>query len=237
MERLHAERRPSGRRIARCVAHRRAWADDPRRCANVLSTAIRARSRPAASGPAGADLSGARAGRRVHVYVDETGRVAGLPLTRGIAASGIPCTLITDGAAAALMRQAKVDLISSARTASAPTVISQQDRTYGWRARAPSRRPVLLRRALDHARCIVGRRDLIPIEQRPRRSHGPGGRPSRRMAWRCSTRRSTSHPRYVTGFIMDVASCNHRSRPDARRTKRRHDGRHPRFERGGILRA
>lgn len=52
-------------------------------------------------------------GRRVHVYVDET-----RPLLQGsrlttweLMHAGIPCTLITDGTAATLMRQAKVDIV------------------------------------------------------------------------------------------------------------------------------
>ena len=52
-------------------------------------------------------------GRKVHVYVDET-----RPLLQGsrlttweLMHAGIACTLITDGAAATLMRQAKVDMV------------------------------------------------------------------------------------------------------------------------------
>jgi methylthioribose-1-phosphate isomerase len=52
-------------------------------------------------------------GRKVHVYVDET-----RPLLQGarltvweLMHAGIPCTLITDGAAGSLMRQAKVDVV------------------------------------------------------------------------------------------------------------------------------
>ena len=53
------------------------------------------------------------AGRKVHVYVDETrpvlqgARLTAWELTR----AGIPCTVIADGAAGALMRQARVDLV------------------------------------------------------------------------------------------------------------------------------
>jgi methylthioribose-1-phosphate isomerase len=53
------------------------------------------------------------AGRRVHVWVNET-----RPLLQGarltaweLRHAGIPCTLVTDGAAGALMRAAKVDLV------------------------------------------------------------------------------------------------------------------------------
>src|SRR6266566_2350943 len=53
------------------------------------------------------------AGRRVHVFVDETrpvlqgARLTAWELTR----AGISCTLIADAAAGALLRQAKVDLV------------------------------------------------------------------------------------------------------------------------------
>lgn len=53
------------------------------------------------------------AGRRVHVWVDET-----RPLLQGarltaweLRHAGIPCTLVTDAAAGALMRAARVDLV------------------------------------------------------------------------------------------------------------------------------
>jgi len=53
------------------------------------------------------------AGRRVHVFVDETRPVLqGARLTAWeLVHAGIPCTVIADGAAGALMRQAQVDLV------------------------------------------------------------------------------------------------------------------------------
>src|SRR5207247_9689171 len=53
------------------------------------------------------------AGRRVHVFVDETRPVLqGARLTAWeLAHAGIACTLIADAAAGSLMRQAKVDLV------------------------------------------------------------------------------------------------------------------------------
>src|SRR5437870_5873604 len=53
------------------------------------------------------------AGRRVHVFVDETRPVLqGARLTAWeLVHAGIPCTVIADGAAGSLMRQAKVDLV------------------------------------------------------------------------------------------------------------------------------
>src|SRR6266568_1005133 len=53
------------------------------------------------------------AGRRVHVFVDETRPVLqGARLTAWeLTHAGIPCTVIADGAAGSLMRQAKVDLV------------------------------------------------------------------------------------------------------------------------------
>ena len=53
------------------------------------------------------------AGRRLHVFVDETRPVLqGARLTAWeLAHAGVPCTLIADAAAGSLMRQAKVDLV------------------------------------------------------------------------------------------------------------------------------
>ena len=53
------------------------------------------------------------AGRRVHVFVDETRPVLqGARLTAWeLTHAGVPCTLIADGVAASLMRAARVDLI------------------------------------------------------------------------------------------------------------------------------
>jgi len=53
------------------------------------------------------------AGRRVEVFVDETRPVLqGARLTAWeLVHAGIPCTVIADGAAGSLMRQAKVDLV------------------------------------------------------------------------------------------------------------------------------
>src|SRR5436853_178107 len=53
------------------------------------------------------------AGRRLHVFVDETRPVLqGARLTAWeLSHAGIPCTLIADAAAGSLMRQAKVDLV------------------------------------------------------------------------------------------------------------------------------
>ena len=52
-------------------------------------------------------------GRKVHVYVDETRPVLqGARLTAWeLMHAGVPCTLIPDGAAGVLMRQAKVDVV------------------------------------------------------------------------------------------------------------------------------
>src|SRR5437588_112377 len=53
------------------------------------------------------------AGRRLHVFVDETRPVLqGARLTAWeLSHAGIPCTLIADAAAGSLMRQAKIDLV------------------------------------------------------------------------------------------------------------------------------
>lgn len=53
------------------------------------------------------------AGRRVHVYVDETRPVLqGARLTAWeLTEAGVPCTLLADGAAGTLLRQVRVDLV------------------------------------------------------------------------------------------------------------------------------
>jgi methylthioribose-1-phosphate isomerase len=53
------------------------------------------------------------AGRRVHVYVDETRPVLqGARLTAWeLSEAGVPCTLLVDGAAGTLLRDARVDLV------------------------------------------------------------------------------------------------------------------------------
>jgi len=53
------------------------------------------------------------AGRRVHVYVDETRPVLqGARLTAWeLSEAGVPCTLLADGAAGTLLRNARVDLV------------------------------------------------------------------------------------------------------------------------------
>src|SRR6266571_1109699 len=78
-------------------------------------------------------------GRRVHVYVDET-----RPLLQGarltmweLLHAGISCTLITDAAAATLMRQAKVDVVLvGADRLCADGDFANKSGTYGLAVRA-----------------------------------------------------------------------------------------------------
>src|SRR5262249_2022492 len=82
--------------------------------ADVLTDCNTGGLAPGGIGPALAPIyRGHEQGRRVHVYVDET-----RPLLQGsrltaweLQHAGIPCTVITDAAAATLMRQAKVDVV------------------------------------------------------------------------------------------------------------------------------
>jgi len=149
------------------------------------------------------------AGRRVHVYVDET-----RPLLQGarltaweLAHAGVPCTVIPDAAAAALLRAAQVDLILvGADRIAANGDFANKIGTYGlavlalhhgvpFYCAAPSS-------SIDPA---VPDGDAIPIEQRPAdevttiagRPVAPTGVAALNPAF------DVTPARYVTAFVTD----------------------------------
>ena len=110
-------------------------------------------------------------GRKVHVYVDET-----RPLLQGarltmweLGHAGIPCTLITDGAAATLMRQAKVDVvIVGADRICANGDFANKIGTYGLAVLARHHGvPFYCAAPGSTVDATLADGELIPIEQRP----------------------------------------------------------------------
>jgi methylthioribose-1-phosphate isomerase len=147
--------------------------------------------------------------RRVHVYVDET-----RPLLQGsrltaweLMHAGIPCTLITDAAAATLMRQAKVDVVLvGADRICANGDFANKIGTYGLAVLARHHGVPFYCAApwsTVDASLIDG--DLIPIEQRwtgevtvmAGRPIAPSGARALNPAF------DVTPARYVTGFITD----------------------------------
>ncbi|HYX82820.1 MAG TPA: S-methyl-5-thioribose-1-phosphate isomerase, partial [Gemmatimonadales bacterium] len=110
-------------------------------------------------------------GRKVHVYVDET-----RPLLQGarltmweLGHAGIPCTLITDGAAGTLMRQAKVDVvIVGADRICANGDFANKIGTYGLAVLARHHGvPFYCAAPGSTVDATLADGELIPIEQRP----------------------------------------------------------------------
>ena len=110
-------------------------------------------------------------GRKVHVYVDET-----RPLLQGarltmweLGHAGIACTLITDGAAATLMRQAKVDVvIVGADRICANGDFANKIGTYGLAVLARHHGvPFYCAAPGSTVDATLADGELIPIEQRP----------------------------------------------------------------------
>jgi methylthioribose-1-phosphate isomerase len=147
--------------------------------------------------------------RRVHVYVDET-----RPLLQGsrltaweLMHAGIPCTLITDAAAATLMRQAKVDVVLvGADRICANGDFANKIGTYGLAVLARHHGVPFYCAApwsTVDASLIDG--DLIPIEQRwTREVTVMAGRPIAPSGARALNPAFDVTPaRYVTGFITD----------------------------------
>ena len=149
------------------------------------------------------------AGRRVHVFVDETRPVLqGARLTAWeLAHAGIACTLIADAAAGSLMRQAKVDLvIVGADRIAANGDFANKIGTYPlavlslhhgvpfYCAAPPS--------TIDAA---LGDGDGIPIEQRsPDEVKTVAGRPVAPAAVEALNPAFDVTPaRYVTGYLTD----------------------------------
>jgi methylthioribose-1-phosphate isomerase len=148
-------------------------------------------------------------GRRVHVYVDET-----RPLLQGsrltaweLSHAGVPCTLITDGMAASLMRQAKIDLVLvGADRICANGDFANKIGTYGLAVLA-RHHGVPFYCAAPWSTVDAGLADgeLIPIEQRAAeevttvagRPTAPAGVAALNPAF------DVTPARYVTGFITD----------------------------------
>lgn len=148
-------------------------------------------------------------GRRVHVYVDET-----RPLLQGsrltaweLHHAGIPCTLITDGAAATLMRQAKVDVVLvGADRICANGDFANKIGTYGLAVLARHHGvPFYCAAPWTTVDSSLADGDLIPIEQRATtevtvmagRPIAPDGVAALNPAF------DVTPARYVTGFITD----------------------------------
>jgi methylthioribose-1-phosphate isomerase len=148
-------------------------------------------------------------GRKVHVYVDET-----RPLLQGsrltvweLMRAGIACTLITDGAAATLMRQAKVDVILvGADRICASGDFANKIGTYGLAVLARHHGvPFYCAAPWSTVDVALAEGDLIPIEQRsPAEITMMAGRPTAPAGTAALNPAFDVTPaRYVTGFITD----------------------------------
>lgn len=148
-------------------------------------------------------------GRKVHVYVDET-----RPLLQGsrltvweLMRAGIACTLITDGAAATLMRQAKVDVILvGADRICASGDFANKIGTYGLAVLARHHGvPFYCAAPWSTVDVALAEGDLIPIEQRsPAEVTRMAGRPTAPEGTVVLNPAFDVTPaRYVTGFITD----------------------------------
>ena len=148
-------------------------------------------------------------GRKVHVYVDET-----RPLLQGsrlttweLMHAGIACTLITDGAAATLMRQAKVDMVLvGADRICANGDFANKIGTYGLAVLARHHGvPFYCAAPWSTVDATLAEGELIPIEQRASgevtvlagRAIAPDGTNALNPAF------DVTPARYVTGFITD----------------------------------
>ena len=148
-------------------------------------------------------------GRKVHVYVDET-----RPLLQGarltmweLGHAGIPCTLITDGVAGTLFRQAKVDVvIVGADRICANGDFANKIGTYGLAVLARHHNvPFYCAAPWSTVDATLAEGDLIPIEQRSPaevtviagRRIAPEGASALNPAF------DVTPARYVTGFITD----------------------------------
>lgn len=109
-------------------------------------------------------------GRQVHVYVDET-----RPLLQGsrltaweLMQAGVSCTLITDGTAAALMQQGKVDVVLvGADRICANGDFANKIGTYGLAVLAQHHAvPFYCAAPWSTVDATLARGNLIPIEQR-----------------------------------------------------------------------
>jgi methylthioribose-1-phosphate isomerase len=148
-------------------------------------------------------------GRKVHVFVDET-----RPLLQGsrltmweLGHAGIPCTLITDAAAATLMRQAKVDVILvGADRICANGDFANKIGTYGLAVLARHHGvPFYCAAPWSTVDSSLPDGDLIPIEQRdPGEVTVLAGRPiAPDGAAALNPAFDVTPARYVTGYITD----------------------------------
>ena len=149
------------------------------------------------------------AGRKVHVYVDETRPVLqGARLTAWeLMHAGIPCTLIPDGAAGALMRQAKVDLVLvGVDRICANGDFANKIGTYGLAVLARHHGvPFYAAGPWSSVDPTLADGDLIPIEQRAAaevttlagRSIAPAGVAALNYAF------DVTPARYVTAYLTD----------------------------------
>jgi methylthioribose-1-phosphate isomerase len=148
-------------------------------------------------------------GRRVHVYIDET-----RPLLQGsrltaweLMRAGVPCTLITDGAAATLMQQSKVDVVLvGADRICANGDFANKIGTYGLAVLAKHHGvPFYCAAPWSTVDATLASGDLIPIEQRAAaevtvvvgRPIAPDGVNALNPAF------DVTPARYVKGFITD----------------------------------
>lgn len=148
-------------------------------------------------------------GRRVHVYVDETRPVLqGTRLTAWeLRHAGVPCTIIADAAAGALMRQARVDvvLVGADRIARNGDFANKIG-TYGLAVLARHHGvPFYCAAPWSTVDPAVAEGDQIPIEERGAeeltavagRPVAPPGAAALNPAF------DVTPARYVTGFVTD----------------------------------
>jgi len=148
-------------------------------------------------------------GRKVHVYVDETRpSLQGSRLTMWeLVHAGIACTLITDSSAAALMRQAKIDVVMvGADRICANGDFANKIGTYGLAVLARHHGvPFYCAAPWSTVDVTLADGDLIPIEQRSPaevtmiagRRVAPDGATALNPAF------DVTPARYVTGFVTD----------------------------------
>src|SRR5438093_1006181 len=149
------------------------------------------------------------AGRRVHVYVDETRPVLqGARLTAWeLAHAGIRCTVIADAAAGALMRQAEVDLtLVGADRIAANGDFANKIGTYALAVLALHHGvPFYCAAPSTTIDATLADGDGIPIEQRPvEEVKTLAGRPiAPAAADALNPAFDVTPARYVTGYLME----------------------------------
>src|SRR5213594_2910751 len=149
------------------------------------------------------------AGRRVHVYVDETRPVLqGARLTAWeLAHAGIRCTVIADAAAGALMRQAEVDLaLVGADRIAANGDFANKIGTYALAVLALHHGvPFYCAAPSTTIDATLADGDGIPIEQRPvEEVKTLAGRPiAPAAAGALNPAFDVTPARYVTGYLME----------------------------------